>query len=258
MNKEVWLMDLVTAQPTAEHAEEDRKQESLERIYQAAAHKRISAVPSWRRKVSIQLRYMEMDSFLAPTWVLAVTLLTVYLMRMELLPEKGMLTAFSVAASFVGVSGIFGIEKVLGYGMGELSATCYYCLSEIVMVRLVIFGVAEGLPILAGCAVVSGMLQEHFLRVLLYILTPFLVSNGVCFGLLIQVRNRSRTFTLIAAALGCSVLWTVFLIWNFWYEAVSLAVWCVVLISGCAVLSGELYLLFRKVRRGEMVCCQLN
>lgn len=248
----------------------EKRAQSLAQISRAASEKKIVAQPSFSHKVCVQIRYMEKKYLLCPVLLILLTLGVAKVaglsngfgmeaqigIGMDAMKNTNLFVWISSAAAFCGVFGTISIGKIFAHHMGELESTFYYNISEIIVIRLILASVINGLLILSGSAVLWGATKWKFINILLYILTPYLLSNCVYLAILLQTKNRNIIFPIFAAGAICSCFWMIVMSRKMIYESSMLLVWVMLFFIACAILGAETYWLLHHSTKGEMTCYQ--
>lgn len=110
---------------------------------------------------------------------------------------------------FLALSAIMEITRSLSYGIAELEMTCRFCFQQTVMARILLIGSGNGLAILPVLLITGRLTAAGFRQVTLYLLTPYLLTCGLCLFLLNHLHGREGLYGCGAAACGVSVLLTI-------------------------------------------------
>lgn len=234
-----------------------KKEQSLKEIRIAAGKKKIVAVPSFWHKIKVQFDYMEKIYLFFPFIMILCVLGVVKILNWEQMQQE-VFSLLSSTIAFLGVFGTISISRIFAYHMGELEASCYYNAGEIVAIRMLLSGFVNGVMIILCSLVVSDWMQSKFITTLLYILTPFLLSNCIYFVILLQMKEKNMIFKFLAVGILCVFTWMFMLSRSWLYETGMMTVWLILFVLSIIILYSEIRLLFWNVRKGEMICYQWN
>jgi len=238
----------------------DRKKRALALagISAKVEEKKIRVTPSLSHRLYVQVRYMEKWYFLFPVLVAAGLLGLVKLLSREEGWRMELLSLLSSGIAFMGVFGIISVSRIFANHMGELEASCFFHVGEIVAVRMILSGLVNGVMICVCAFLLKGWMREELLKVLLYILTPFLASNCMYFAVFLFLREKNMVFVFLAAGVVCACLWLVLLCTPWAYEEGMLTAWILLLVVSVMVFGVETCLMLGQVREGGMVCSHWN
>ncbi|MGG4169162.1 hypothetical protein ABEW00_17100 [Rossellomorea vietnamensis] len=151
------------------------------------------------------------------TWFFqfALLLLTIILIT-GVIHEESFAFIIQTLTVIVIFSVIFFIDEVFRSftsGMWELEQTLKYDLRQHIIIKLLIFGLADLLLIVCLAFISQGVLASSFLKIILFLLVPFNISCIVLFSLFTVWRNtRSSVVFWISSGI---VLVSVLFITNF-------------------------------------------
>lgn len=238
--------------------DQGRRAAALACIRQEVAAKKIRSTPSLAHRLSVQVRYMEKWYLVFPVLMAAGLLGIVRLLGREEGWRMELLSLLSAGLAFTGIFGAISVSRIFADHMGELEASCFFHVGEIVAVRMILSGLVSGGMICVCAFVLKGWMQEELLKVLLYILTPFVASNCMYFAVFFFLREKNMLFVLLAAGVVCACFWLILLCAPWAYEEGMLAAWMVLLIVSLVVFGAETCLMLGRVREGEILCSHWN
>jgi hypothetical protein len=134
------------------------------------------------------------------TWMIQFTLLilSTFLITKVITDEPFIFIIQSLTVAVI-FSVIFFIDELFRSftsGMWELEQTLKYDLRQHIIIKLLIFGLADLLLIVCLAFISQGVLASSFLKIILYLLVPFNISCIVLFSLFTVWRNTLSSVTL--------------------------------------------------------------
>ena len=231
---------------------------ALARISKEVREKKIRVTPSLSHRLYVQIRYMEKWYLLFPVLMAAGLLGVVKLLSRQEGWRIELISLLSSGIAFMGIFGAISVSRIFANHMGELEAACFFHVGEIVAVRMILSGLINGVMICVCAFILRGWMREELLKVLVYILTPFLASNCLYFALFLFLREKNMLFVFLAAGAVCACLWLILLCVPWAYEEGMLAAWMLLLLVSVIVFIGEVCLMLGQIREGEMVCSHWN
>ena len=231
---------------------------ALARIGKEVSGKKIRSTPSLARRLYVQIRDMEKWYLIFQVFMAAGLLGAIRLLSREEGWRMEFVSLLSSGIAFMGIFGAISVSRIFANHMGELEASCFFHVGEIVAVRMILSGLVNGVVILACAFVLKGWMREELLKVLLYILTPFLVSNCMYFAVFLFLREKNMLFVFLAAGAVCACLWLILLCTPWAYEEGMLSAWMLLLLASGVVFGAETALMLGQIREGEIVCSHWN
>ena len=214
-----------------------RRERALAEIRREIAGKSVRPSPSWREIVWLELQYI------SPLfWVSQAVLLALFFLVLERVSLGGgkladYLQWASIAAAWLGVLLYGNLGRHICRGMAELEQSCYFNLSQIWAIKMALAGAGDILILSLGCGRISGLTRTPFLQVIVYLLAPFVLSN-VCCLLFFSA--------LLAAMVPATIPGS--------YEAAFWWIWLLALSAGVAIFAWQIWLMYGKIERGEVLC----
>lgn len=236
---------------------------ALASISGAVREKKIRSSPSPAHRLYVQIRYMEKGYLFFPVFMAAVLLGLIKLLSREEGWRIEFLSLLSSGIAFMGIFGAISVSRIFANHMGELEASCFFHVGEIVAVRMILSGLVNGVIICVCAFILKGWMREELLKVLLYILTPFLASNCMYFAVFLFLREnylgeKNMLFVILAVGVVCACLWLILLETPWAYEEGMLLAWMLLLLASVVVFGVETCLMLGQVREGEMICSHWN
>ena len=231
------------------------KRQAMAQMEGLIRRKRIRYTPSWRELALIELQYISRSFWVMQAGV--VTILLIWLGRTSALQGalKDYLQWISVAAAWMGVIACGDLGRHFSRGMAELEQSCYFNLPQMWTIRMTLAGTADILVVLLCGFRISENTSVPFVQVCLYILVPFVLSNGCCLLYVTIFRStRGRYGQLVLFFLTGSVVCVFVMTPSGLYTEAFLWRWVISLAAGTAFFLLQLRRIYGKIRRGETLC----
>lgn len=247
MKKKLLQMDTLQPEPK-------RRQESLVRIQKAAMNKKLCREPSFMEIMTVQLLYIS-PAF----WLLQGLLLLAACLVFREIPLQEALRAdymawFSMMAVWLAMLGVWELGRHLSGRMAELEQSCYINLSQLWAVKLCLFGAIDFLLIICCCLVLSGKMEQSFLRLCLYLLVPYELSGVSALQLLSSIRKGGSRYRQLASGVFLGILAMLPASIPGAYEMKYLWVWFLLLLAGGVLFIRATWELYGKIKKGEVLC----
>lgn len=147
----------------------------------------------------------------------------------------------------LGVIGVLFVVLIIpefwknrNYGCMQVEGTCFYSLRQIYAARMLWIGVVDMFLLTCFCLVVRGNLLLATSEVLIQFLFPTLIASCICFGTLCGSRLLNEA-TAISFCLLWSGLWSVVILNETIYSAITLPVWTILFILSLVYLIAVIY-----------------
>ena len=235
--------------------EERRKEMALCEIRQAVQKKTVRCTPSLPELIWIELQYIS-PGF----WILQGMLTAALVLLLEKTSlDNGGLRDYqrwtSILAAWLGVAGCVSLGRHFSRGMAELEQSCFFNLTQLWTIKMALSGAVDILILGLASGRIAAGTAVPFVRVSVYVLVPFVLSNVCCLLFFTAIRGgRSRYGQLamafvtgIIAAVPASQPEEV-------YEGAFLWAWAFALLCGVGIYLWQLWWMYGKIRRGEMIC----
>lgn len=201
------------------------------------------AVPLWRFLVG-QLRFVN-----PLAWVAQLALLALMLLLLGAYGESRstMLIVMTAAALSVAAAAP-SVFKSFESNVAELEASCRHDSAQVLVSRLILFGLADVLWMSMAVSLVPAVVGGDPFRVFFCAATPFFASCAVCFHISRITHGRCAKACFVAVSCIIVVLWGANKVFPHWYLEVSLVVWSVALIVALVLAIYEMHRLVSHVR----------
>jgi len=122
------------------------------------------------------------------------------------LKEETSLWIISSVLPFLGLFSVTELSRSERYRMSELEAGCRFGLSQVLIARMLILGVWNGIILGAVILLLGNHLAEGIVITALYLLAPYLFVCGASLFLLNHIRNRNGASVCAAVTVGINLL----------------------------------------------------
>lgn len=158
------------------------------------------------------------------------------------------------------VSGALGALSLLEVGnlffsrVAELGESCYFNVRQLIAFQMAYSGVISLVTLLLTTFSASLKYQLDIMKTGLYILVPFVFTEGICMAVMSMGIGRRNLLPLIAAGIFSALFWSVLATIPSLYEASALVFWGVALIAGIGILAIQVRRFFIALDKGEIIC----
>ena len=168
--------------------------------------------------------------------------------------QNEMIMVCMAGSAILSIMSICTIDKLFFGGMGELGESCYFNTKQCVAAWLVLSGVINAVMLVGGVGYLNYCWNLGLLQVVLYILTPYQVSNVIALRIL-SIENRGKR----SALFGISVL---FLPIGFVivgstsgvFLTAAVGMWVAAFFFSGFLFAVQMKKLFNKVEKGDILC----
>lgn len=235
--------------------ERNDREMALSGIRQAVGKKTISPAPSLWGLAFIELQYI------SPLfWILQGLLVgTIAVLLGKTSMDGGTLADYlqwiSVLAAWMGVVVCGTLSRHFARGMAELEQSCYFNLPQIWAIKMALAGTVDALALTICSGRIAGKTGLPFGQVCLYVLVPFVLSNVCCLYFLTALRGGRNRYGLLVMAFVTGIAAMVpGQMPAEAYAGTALWRWAAALGAGVGLYLWQLWRMWGKIRKGEMVC----
>ncbi len=205
------------------------------------------AMPYWRFLAG-QLRFVSPRA-----WVAQLTLLVGMLLLVSACSESDATMLIVMVASVLSVAlAVPSVFKSFESGMAELEAACRHDATQVLVGRLILFGLADVLWMSLAACLVPAIADSDPFRVFLYAATPFFSFCAACLYLSRITRGRCVTACIAAASCTVAGIWGASTAFPHWYSDASMVVWSASLVVALALALYEARRLVAQVASGSI------
>lgn len=152
------------------------------------------------------------------------------------------------------VTSIILIDKLFFGRMAELGASCYFNTKQSVAAYMIAVEGINLIMLMVIALYVGAYWEISIIQLMIYLMTPFLLSNVAAFGILSTETGRNSPFLLFASGLFLSAVYmTVSAIPNIFVRS-SIGIWVGICFVMIILFSFEVRYFFMKVEKGELLC----
>lgn len=137
--------------------------------------------------------------------------------------------------------------RSLSWDMEELEMSCRYSLQQVIMARILLLGIINGIVFLSFTALMGRISAFGLWRGFLYLLVPYVLTCGICLFLLSHSNGREGLYGCAAAACAVSVLGPLLgQTADFLYTADHADWWIILSVTGIVIIILQTYQLLKK------------
>lgn len=231
-----------------------QKRKVLGKIAEAVEEKRYFYRPCALEVFCRQLKYI--SGFCIGGQAACVLLLLVLFWRCQMQGEEMLsyLGIGSAGAAYMGVFLMLELGRSRDCGMAELEQSCYLNVRQAWCVKMVCFGCLDTAALTAMVAVIAGNTPYGMLRALVYLLVPFVLSNGMQLLAFTMFRGQKKGYLQMAAAFAAGGVSLLPLQYPIWYRASYFGIWVCILAAAVLFLAKEIAGVCQKLEEGETLC----
>lgn len=140
-------------------------------------------------------------------WLFSLLILMAGIGTVCLVPDSSMLLVWILSAliPFLAVLTAAEISRSDIFGMSEIESGCKFALPQVIGARMIILGICNFAVIAAMSAVLGIFSAFGIAKAALYILTPYVLVNGISLSILGKVQGQEGVFLCAAAALAVAM-----------------------------------------------------
>ena len=173
--------------------------EALDRLVRREAE-----TVKWLPGKSLFQSLWEQAAYISPmTWAFQLAFLLAGVLLLQAGAEEAALKNLSAIIPLAALIGIPELTKSFSYGMWELEESCFYNLRQLVLLKMMLFGLVDAVLLLFLIAV-AGKRGTSLTEAFYYLVIPFNLSGACYLGLFRVLKRRCSGYVLAAA--GCVLL----------------------------------------------------
>lgn len=247
--------------------DEKRKKESLsflqKEIFKKELSKRKSGIIDNRKKTLLrQFRYMDKSMLRIHIAFCMVSILFMIVLYkcadngklMIGIEENEIILIFTIISGFQGMISILAVGHVFFSGIAELSESCYFNVRQMVAFQMFLSGIISLTVLFLNMIFVSMQWKMNFIRIGLYIMVPFLVTECCCLMIVLTEVGRKNSYLLAAVGVFVAVCNSILASLPELYRVTALSIWGIAFVIGLLLLTIQIKMLFRGIEKGDILC----
>lgn len=234
--------------------DEKRKSDTLLLLQKKIEEKQIRLVNNKKQILLNQIKYMNKSILLYHVLIFIIMLTVMMLMRRHAVEEEDIIITIVILSGALGVTTIFEISHVFFSGIAEISESCYFNVRQIVAFHMFISGIINLTILSIGTIFVSVSWKIEILRVVLYIMVPFVFTECCCLGVLLTKSGRKNSYLLVITGIFVTVSELILTASLKLYQATALIIWGIAFAAGLLILGVQIKILFTGIKEGEIIC----
>lgn len=159
-----------------------------------------------------------------------------------------------LVSSILGVVSILILSNIFTKGIVELSATCYFNVTQLASMQIVILGVINLVTLTFAMFYVGIQWKISFFRIGIYVAVPFLFTVSVCMGGLLTETFRNRSYHVVVTGILSVIVILILTSIPKLYCASAIMFWCIGFAVGVIMLFIQVRQLFVAINKGEILC----
>lgn len=231
-----------------------RKADAMTLFKKNIAEKQIHGINSKMHILLNQLRYMDKKAMLAHALFCVVLLLVIMVMKRYGVDKDNVISCSVILSGVLGIVSVAGISRIFFSGIAEIGESCYFNVRQIVALHMSISGIINLTGLSVGIIFVGIQWKIKLLQAGLYILTPFVAVQCCCLHALLTKAGRKNSYSLIMLGIFLIILYAILVSIPNLYNIAASAVWMLAFITGVLLLGIEIRLLFKGIKKGEILC----
>lgn len=140
-------------------------------------------------------------------WIFSIVLLLISIGAVCVIPQDQMYAVWIVSAviPFLALLTATEISRSDLFGMSEIESGCRFSLPQLTGARMIILGACDFTVIPIVAVILSTFSPLGIIKTALYILTPFIIVNGISLAILNKVNGSDGILLSAAATVGVSL-----------------------------------------------------
>lgn len=252
--KKMEVQDMFMAADRTIKIDENKKEETIMLLQKNIEEKQINVISSRKRILFNQFKYMDKSMIYVHLIFCIVLLLIAAVMKHYEAEEKDIILYCLFLAGVLGVVSVMGIGRIFGTGIAELGESCFFNVSQIVALHMLISGIINLTVLSIGIVFVGIQWRISLLRLGLYVLVPFVTAQSCCLKVLLTEAGRKNSYMLIMVGVFLVIFYMIIGSIPEVYKVTAYTVWAVALVIGLALLGIQIKTLFRGIEKGEIIC----
>lgn len=234
--------------------DEKRKADTMELLKKSIAEKQIQVINSKMQILLNQFRYMEKKAMFVHALFCIVLLSAIIIMKRYGADKHDIILCSVILSGVLGIVSVVGISRIFFSGIAEISESCYFNVKQIVALHMSISGIINLTGLFVGIIFVGIQWKIELLRLGLYILTPFVAAQCCCLWVLLMKAGRKKFYMMIMFGIFTVILYAILGSIPNLYAMTAYTLWTAAFIIGVLLLTIEIKLLFKGIKKGEILC----
>lgn len=235
------------------HVNEIRKQKTYHAMIGEMDRQRTPIMPI-KNILFHQFWYMDKLFFAVYGVLICLGIISVTVLQYIGLNQNEMITVCMIGAGILSIISIGVIDKLFFGKMAELGESCYFNTKQCVATWLVLPGMINIMILLFMAGYLGYHWKVELLQVVLYILTPYLISSFIALAILSMETRRKNPSLFGMAVIFLSISYGVLGSIPRVLFATTLWIWTAAfLVSGFLVVM-QIKKLLSKMEKGEVLC----
>ncbi|MBC9785803.1 hypothetical protein H1S01_15060 [Heliobacterium chlorum] len=167
--------------------------------------------------------------------------------------QQTAMAVLSTSSPLLALVAVPELGKSLHYQMWEMEMACRFNLQKLILLRLILFGVADLIVITTLLLFSSTHSPVSLIHLGMYILVPFTMANSLYLFILRKVRGKAATAAALSAGIFLSLGFALLSRFSDAYAVTTLTGWFLLFFLSAWILTREISTLFTYFSEGEQL-----
>ncbi|MGL6200548.1 MAG: hypothetical protein ACRC3H_16580 [Lachnospiraceae bacterium] len=231
-----------------------RRKQTLELLSSEIEHKKVVHENNWKQILHHQLYYMDKRVWMINFAMCLALIMLFFFMSYHNVDRQTIVFFSMLMSTLLGSLSMVIICNTSSSGMAELADSCYFNVSQIVLLELTILGIGNLVTLSFAVIFVGIRWDMHLLHIGFYIFVPLLFTEVVSLGALMTEKARRRPYLVIVCGIFSTVIFLILASMPRLFLSSAIVFWAFAFFIGIALLVIEMRKLFNKINEGEILC----
>ena len=186
--------------------------------------------------------------------LLCLEILCMSAARYMKIDNREIVTFCMIGSGIISISAIMLIDNVFFHKMAELGATCYFNTKQSIAAYMIMVESINIAMLVITMLYVGKFWKIAVFQMAFYVVTPFLLSTVVAFGMLLTEKGRKSTYSLWVCGFFLSIAYMMLSTIPDMFLVSSIGIWSVICVALAALCFFEIKGFFTKLGKGELLC----
>lgn len=201
-----------------------------------------------------QFQYMDKLFFYVYGGLICLGIIFIAALQHIEVNQNEIITVCMVGAGILSIISIGVIDKMFFGKMAELGATCYLSTKQCVAIWMVLSGMVNVVVLFSLAGYLNGFWRVDLLRVVLYILTPYLLSAVIALGILSMEAGRKHSYLFVISGIFLSIGYGVIGTIPGALLAAAIWLWAATFIVSIVLSIIQIKRVFNRMEKGDVLC----
>lgn len=231
-----------------------RRRQTLELLTSEIEHKKVVNKNGRKQILYHQLNYMDKRVWMINLAMCLAFIMLFFIMSYHNVDQQTIIFFAILMSTILGSFSMVIICNTFSSGIAELADSCYFNVSQIVLLELTILGIGNLAALSVAVIFVGIRWDMHLLHIGFYIFVPLLFTEVVSLGALMTEKARRRPYLVIVCGIFSTVIFLVLASMPSLFLSSAIVFWGFAFFIGIVLLAIEIRKLFTKINEGEILC----